>query len=111
MDLGTIAGIGVAIAIPTAGGFISYGVLRQRVKSLEDRVHDAEEKADSVAGLAGAVEHLADKFSAGLTHIGEMFALNNQHVTAQLNDIKDELKNVRANRVMTNGKRPDRLSQ
>lgn len=112
MDVLSLLGVGVSILVPTVGGVLATGKLFQRVKDQEGDIADlkdalkaqredidrAEAAAAQVAGLAAAIEHLTEKFTVGLNHIGELFRQNNEHVKTQLSDIKDELKHVRSSR-------------
>lgn len=106
MDLigifGAVAGVVVTIALAAIGFFVAWGKINQKVDDLQARVdeqsNDIEEAQKAAAqsqGVGAAIEHLAENVKTELKHIAEMFALNNQHVTTQLADIKDQLKSVR----------------
>jgi outer membrane murein-binding lipoprotein Lpp len=106
--------IGALVGVLTLGGgvitfFVTWGKINQRVddqaadiaalvrtvEAQADDIEAAQRAAGQAQGVGTAIEHLAENVKNELKHIGELFALNNQHITAQLADIKDQLKTVR----------------
>lgn len=106
MDLGTLLGvvIGALSFLGTvAGAIYAYGRLNEQVKDhaseigeLKGRVEKAEGAATQVAGLAQAVEHVAEKFTTEIRHLVDTFAIETGHTRSQLTEIKDELRSVRS---------------
>ena len=102
MDLGTILGVLVGIAVPTVGAVFAYGKLNQSVKDqgveideVKVRVDRAEDAALRVGGLAQAVEHMGQQLAAEIKHVVSTFTIETGHTRAQLADIKEELRSVR----------------
>lgn len=106
MDLGTL--IGVMIAAVTAigsavGVLVKIGEFKRtqqsnsdEIEELKVRVDRAEDGATRVEGLAHAVEHMGSKLAGEIGHLIERMNLNNDHIKAQLEDLKEEVRFVRS---------------
>jgi len=101
------------LAIVAAGSAVGYGALRQQVKDLErareeDRVsiatqlvevkgraERAEAAAGEVKGLAQAVEHMGERFSAEVKHLAETVGMQMGHMREQMDGLKADNVNIR----------------
>lgn len=110
MDIWTAIGaiIAAATAVGSAiGVFVKIGEFKRsqqantdEINELKVRVDKAEDAATRVGGLATAVEHMGQRLAGEIGHLIERMNLNNDHVKAQLDDLKEEVRFVR------NGSRP-----
>lgn len=97
--------IGAVVGSAVLGGaglLITWGMVRQMVKSQEERIQKAEDRIErlqsdgrQMPALAQAIEHMGEKFADGLKSLAERFGERDGHIKDQLADIKEEQRIVR----------------
>lgn len=102
----TLIGVlfGVVTVIGSAVGvFIRIGEFKRtqqansdEIEELKVRVDKAEDAATRLEGLAQAVEHMGSKLAGEIGHLIDKMQTNNEHVKAQLEDLKEEVRFVRS---------------
>jgi CRP-like cAMP-binding protein len=97
--------IGAVVGSAVLGGaglLVTWGMVRQMVKSQEERIQKAEDRIErlqsdgrQMPALAQAIEHMGEKFADGLKSLAERFGERDGHIKDQLADIKEEQRIVR----------------
>lgn len=112
MNVADWTGLG-GLALGIAGALVAYGQVLGQVKTLREqratdqenlireftdlkgRVERAEAAATEVKGLAQAVEHMGERFSAELKHLAETMTMQLGHVREQMEGLKSDNLNIR----------------
>lgn len=93
-----------------AGLLITWGMVRQIVRDLKERLEKAETRIEKlqdeqrqVPALAVAIEHMGDKLATAIQNLADRWEDRHGQVKAELDELKRDLKRTRTRREIQSG--------
>jgi hypothetical protein len=93
--MAALVAVGGSVVLGLMGLAVTWGVVRQMVRDLKERLEKAESKIDrlqdesrQMPALAAAIEHMGQKFADAIQNLAVRWNDQNGHMQSQLADIK-----------------------
>lgn len=110
MDLGTLLGLVVSVAVPVIGGIIAAGKLFQKVSDHDDEISEVKEHAEqlqrrlekteeatrNIGNLQSSIEHMGQLFAEKLGNLSEALKIHNTNNNRRFDELNERLNERRS---------------